>query len=51
MRSFERALNNYNPTSKLIQDHFVKKKRSTSREKASKLSKKNDNSLLLPSEG
>ena len=48
MRSFERALNNYNPTSKLIQDHFVKKpKKSLSREKKPK--PVND-SHLLPQE-
>ena len=34
MRAFERSLNNYNPTSKLIQDHFIKKKKkSTSRKR------------------
>jgi hypothetical protein len=37
MRAFERSLNNYNPTSKLIQDHFIKpKKKSTSGKRISK---------------
>ena len=47
MGSFERGLNNYNPTSKLIQDHFVKKKKkSVSRERTKPV----NDSLLLPTE-